>query len=437
MSGPGVLAPFAGDEALQARIRAYIESHPEAAGLIRDIASYIDSLGSPPAKRKKTEAADELVKVEYEPSLPAMPAVTIRDVSFTMPLRKKYTIIISNRSLQVVQPTDHSKVELDIPLRSVAFAACLGVPERATPLWNFVVFRSNSDLYGAANKDAATEPLVFSVPETFAKTASGPLFDAMETQIKLEIEARPDVKPENSDSSSDISDEDDEDVLTYKRLLLRAFANAGVEVALPDPEVFHASKTSRHSKTEPEYHVSCHRGSKEGVLYFFNSGVFFGFKKPLLFFPIDKIEAITYSSITRVTFNLTVAVLVSRPGSSDEHEEEFEFSMIDQSEFGTIDSYVRMFKLSDRSMAEERRAKKELKQDRDDTAVNNGDSELAKASRELAALGDSDEDPEDESDDENFEDEDSDDGGSPSGSEDDSDDSGSGEEAEEASDDED
>ena len=100
------------------------------------------------------------------------------------------------------------------------------------------------------------------------------------------------------------------------------------------------------------FHVACHRGRQEGTLYFLQDVLIFGFRKPILVFDVSKIESITYTSITRLTFNVT---LITDDG------ERCEFSMIDQSEYSRIDEYVKSKEVKDKSMSEELKAKTQLK----------------------------------------------------------------------------
>lgn len=122
-----------------------------------------------------------------------------------------------------------------------------------------------------------------------------------------------------------------------------------------------------------------------GFLFFLSTGVFFGFKKPLLFFAFENVESISYTSVLQRTFNLNVAARASDAVPT----EEIEFSMIDQAHFAGIDAYVKKHSLQDASMAEARRAKKlnvnaprkgahtEMTEDAEQ------EGELAKAQREL------------------------------------------------------
>lgn len=107
-------------------------------------------------------------------------------------------------------------------------------------------------------------------------------------------------------------------------------------------------------------HVKAFRGSKDGFLFFLPTGILWGFKKPLLFLPLEKIVAVSYTSVLQRTFNIVVELEAT--GKEDEGGgQEIEFSMLDQEDYAMIDqSYVRRHGLADRSMAEQRKAKKQL-----------------------------------------------------------------------------
>ena len=125
-----------------------------------------------------------------------------------------------------------------------------------------------------------------------------------------------------------------------------------------------------------------------GYIFFLSTGIFFGFKKPLIFFAFENIESISYTSVLQRTFNLSIT---TRSVSNPEQEQEFELSMIDQADYAGIDAYIKKHGLQDASLAEDRRAKKlninGIKKEEDDENAADGDeeeeSELQKAQREL------------------------------------------------------
>jgi hypothetical protein len=72
--------------------------------------------------------------------------------------------------------------------------------------------------------------------------------------------------------------------------------------------------------------------------------------------PLDRIQAVSYTSVLQRTFNLLVEVDVG-----GDKTEEIEFGMLDQEDYAGINEmYIARHGLQDRSMAEARKAKREL-----------------------------------------------------------------------------
>lgn len=186
---------------------------------------------------------------------------------------------------------------------------------------------------------------------------------------------------------------------TYRWLLLTSINEAlksyKKSVTIPGPSEFVSQLAQAHRRGEMAYHVRSFRGAKDGYLFLLSSGIIWGFKKPLEYFPFDVIDSVSYTSVLQRTFNLNI--IIRR--LSDEEPLEFEFSMVDQADFGGIDAYIKRHSLQDASMAEQRRAKR-LNLDGvkgQDTEGQGNGRELEKAAREAQDLED-----EDEEDDENF-----------------------------------
>lgn len=104
----------------------------------------------------------------------------------------------------------------------------------------------------------------------------------------------------------------------------------------------------------------------------------------MVFFAFENIESISYTSILQRTFNLNI---MARPTTSDETQE-IELSMIDQANFGGIDTYVKKHGLQDASLAETRRAKQYnvnggVKTEEGAEASAEDGGELQKAEREI------------------------------------------------------
>lgn len=98
-----------------------------------------------------------------------------------------------------------------------------------------------------------------------------------------------------------------------------------------------------------------------GYLFLLPNGIVFGFKKPVLFFPFELVESVSYSSVLQRTFNLSIsshsAPVDGMVSEADAAATDIEFSMLDQADFAGIDEYVKRHGLNDASMAADRRAK--------------------------------------------------------------------------------
>jgi len=120
----------------------------------------------------------------------------------------------------------------------------------------------------------------------------------------------------------------------------------------------------------------------------------------------------------------------------EDKEEEFEFAMLDQEDFAGIDGYVKRHGLQDKSMAEQRKAKRlnvNVVKDENGNIISNGDAGELEAA---AAQAEDEEDEEEEDYDPGSEGE-SEGSGSSSEEEDEDDDGGGGEGEEEGEEEED
>lgn len=148
------------------------------------------------------------------------------------------------------------------------------------------------------------------------------------------------------------------DTTSYRTLLVSLFnsflkpSKARISaVEEPKESIFFSNIPQSHRKGEKAFHIKAHRGSKEGYLFFLQRGILWAFKKPLVYFSFGNIESVSYTSITKRTFNLSIHV------QEDRGDADFEFSMIDQEDYPGIDAYIKARKLNDASMADTRRAK--------------------------------------------------------------------------------
>ncbi|KAH7148296.1 putative negative regulator of DNA transposition [Dactylonectria macrodidyma] len=320
-----------------------------------------------------TNAADEAVLLE------------IKEISVSVPQRKKLEICFTAGHLYARVPGTTAPIPaITYAWSDIEYAFYLPVPEKTQVQHNYIVFPRGTYLPSKTNPPTE-EPLVFTVPSTAPKqgTITGP----------------------ESGTASAVSD-------TYKALfhwaLNRHLTPAGnrVEIVSANPNKFHSMVKQPHRPSEKAVHVKAFRGSKDGYLFFLENGILWGYKKPLMFIPLNRIAATSYTSILQRTFNIAVEVFASEGDAT----EELEFSMLDQEDYGGIDEYIKRHRLQDRSMAEQRKGKLQLAENRgpkkNGEAAENGDapaegaqdgmSELQKAHLELEQQLDDEEDEDEE-----------------------------------------
>ncbi|KAI5784653.1 hypothetical protein EDC01DRAFT_662913 [Geopyxis carbonaria] len=325
--------PPSSQRPLNRSVRDAIGKDPKYLNLFQNIGSYIVSLQSgitdePVIKKRKLDTPTEgsspaatTVPTSIKPTANGA-LLKVEGISFSVPQRKKFTLVISRQSLTAVTPA--GLVEFGVELDNIEYICCLPVPDKAARQWNFCIIPVGGSGLGESNDDS----IVFTIADGAPKTASG---DAMGSGY---------------------------DTSTYRTLLvdllnalLKPSKSRISSVEEPNEKIFFSALPQSHRKGEKAFHVKAHRGSKEGYLFFLRRGILWAFKKPLMHFSFGDVESISYSSITKRTFNLSIHVAADRGGA------EIEFSMIDQEEFAGIDSYIKLNKLNDASMADQRRAK--------------------------------------------------------------------------------
>ncbi|KAF3936416.1 hypothetical protein ABW19_dt0203288 [Dactylella cylindrospora] len=360
---------------LQQQILQYVGSHPESHVLFQRIADFIvesrqreaGNLDEPSAKRRKIDNAGSQIEMVNRSDLDTAigsltPIVRVPDISFSIPQRKKFNLVINETAIAAVGA--NGAIEFGVFVKDIGGFA-------AFSQWNFCIFSKNSHGFN----DIPVDPLLFTVNEIAPKNAA-PI--AGET--------------------------------SYKQAIINGLNRAlpSIPVVEPDPETFRSLAAKSYRKDEVPFHVNAHLGTKEGFLFFLKGAIIWGFKKPLQCFLFDSIESSSYSSITQRTFSLTIKTPEDLSGR------EVEFSMIDHAEHPAIDQYLRENQLKDASMSEMRRAKILPSLAKENAGKK---SELQAAEDEIAGIDPEDDDDED---DEDYagSDEDDDDKSSDSGSED-------------------
>ncbi|PTB63172.1 Rtt106-domain-containing protein [Trichoderma citrinoviride] len=301
-----------------------LQENGEPAQKKRKVGAEQQANGSPSSQATLSNAADEDVLLE------------VKEISVVVPQRKKLEICFTANHLYARAPGTTAPLPgISYAWRDIEYAFFLPVPDKAQVQHNYVIFPKGTCLPSKAGNPPSAEPFVFTVPITAPKQGT--------------------VGGSEAGAAAAVSD-------TYKSLFhwalstrLQAAGN-GVKIVSADPNKFRSMVRQPHRPNETAVHVSGFRGSKDGFLFFLENGILWGFKKPLIFIPINRIAAISYTNILQITFNILVEVFTDEEGNT----EELEFGMLDQQDYGGIDEYVKMNGLQDRSMAEQRKAKLQL-----------------------------------------------------------------------------
>ncbi|SCU96406.1 LAME_0F16138g1_1 [Lachancea meyersii CBS 8951] len=313
---------------LREKIEIISTSNPSAIDVFQELYNYINI---DPENRKKPKNSGLAPEVTEDSII-----FQLRDVSVLTPFRKKLNLVISLSPISGKPTLSLSKdmvpqLTISELNKSVKFATFLPFPEKKNAVYLFMSYTSALD-------PNANEYLLVTLNK-----------EATLTQLR----------------SSGLIPNDANDISPCIDYIRKQAILVGFRVADP----FSASNVG-----PVPFHVEAHRGTKEGTLYFLPDHVLFGFKKPILLFSSQEIESITYSSITRLTFNVT---LITKNG------DKYEFSMIDQNEYALIDDYVKRKQVVDNSMSEENKAKTAHK---DQNAAEHS-SLLAEAAQQLESGG--------------------------------------------------
>jgi hypothetical protein len=321
------------DQTLRTDVEKLIENTPEANAVIQRLITYFVN------KSGETDVQKASAKRSWEES--QQPQDTGRlhrkykltEISFAAPERKKMDLHVGERHLLIQHYK--SQFEESIPIQHLDTLVCVPTPEKAKPVYTFILF----------HKDPSINAIVFSLPSS----SSIECFDMAESESK-------------ATKSLDVDG-------------LCQFFKTEVKIPRilrPSPEAFASIKMSLTGQRQEVYGVKAYRKTSEGYLFFLPNAIFYGFKKPTLLFRLSEIAATSFHDITQRTFNVTLTmfpeklplgigndalVKKNRDASDDAAEgETFEFSMIDQTEYGVIDAYIKRFKINDNSMSEERKA---------------------------------------------------------------------------------
>ncbi|KAK6605055.1 Histone chaperone [Botrytis cinerea] len=279
----------------------------------------------------------------------------IKEISVVIPQRKKYTLCFTSTHLYARLPSSEEPASgMSYAWKDIEYIFCLP---------NSIISPSKP----SATAQPVPEPLVFTITDGAPKSGT---ITGTDNPFNWAITTR-----------------------------LKAVGNT-LKITESDPKLFASAIKQSHRPSEKAVHVKAFRGSKDGYLFFLPTGILWGYKKPLLFLPHNRIAALSFTNVLQRTFNLSLDIDMSVSGGEDTTEE-MEFQMIDQEDFAGINEYVQRYGLQDKSMAEQRKAKRlnvNVMKDEEGNVVGNaeaGELERAAQEAEQAAMDEEDEDEED------------------------------------------
>ncbi|BFZ63796.1 hypothetical protein YB2330_004928 [Saitoella coloradoensis] len=325
-------------EDLRPAVEKLIISDMTTADIFIRLSSYIASLKAANSSSNTASDGSESSSKKRKLDTPAPTAtsnvatsdalLTIKDVSFTAPQRKKLALTITPTHL--VAHVAGGNAEFTIELNKVASIACLPVPDKAARQWSFCIFPAREEGKGDAE---VRESIVFTVPDRAPKQGA---FSGSVVGF--------------------LAESDTKGYVSLVSAVLRDALEEATKLVTPDASEFVSAIPQAHRKGEKAYHVAAHRGSKDGYLFFLDTGVVFGFKRPVVLFELDRIRRVTYTSVLQRTFNVVFTI-----AKGGDEEEDVEFSMLDQGDYPGVDRYIKKHDLTDASLSAARKAKTELK----------------------------------------------------------------------------
>ncbi|CAI4049882.1 hypothetical protein N7582_004777 [Saccharomyces uvarum] len=329
-------------EPLSEKIGLVVRALPNSLEIFEELYNYAldETSNGKNGQHKKPKLHNSLDELKTDVISEANTIFKLEGVSVLSPLRKKLDLVFYLSNIDgspVITFLKGSERELTIyQLNSnIKMASFLPVPEKANLIYLFMTYTACAD-----NKFSDPVLMTLNKESTLNQFKKLGLLD------------------------SDVIDFDKCVEYMRKQAILTGF-----KISNPFINI-----NAANAEQISSFHVECHRGTKEGTLYFLPDNIIFGFKKPILLFDASDIESITYSSITRLTFNAT---LVTKDG------EKYEFSMIDQTEYAKIDDYVKRKQMKDKSMSEELKAKSKNKAQQPTDGETDQPSILQEATRQM------------------------------------------------------
>ncbi|KAI9300754.1 hypothetical protein BJ944DRAFT_272523 [Cunninghamella echinulata] len=403
---------------LRDSIQKLITEHPDSASVIQQLIDYYQNkLG---INNSAEDHTNKKRKIATDPKDQKVIA-SIPDISFQLPSRKKYTLVLTSQKLQLISEKSQ-QIEHEYILSFLNLCVCVPTPDKPQGSFTFSLFpSSNNNTEGLSSPSSPQPPSVLLDAIVFNILDKGALNIKQHEKEEVKTYTSPQEKKQ----------------AIIDLFLLHVFKNNKgnqQNVITPSRQTYTCSGVSP-TTGKPEMDrtfVNTYLRNKEGVLYFLPNGILYGFKKPTLFIPTSFISATMITNITKRTFDLTIQLFPSKlplgngdsqssfytpflqqqerkkdddENNNDHKKEEsasllLPFSMIEQTEYAGIEAYIQKVGIKDQSMTEATKAPEPLKSSKDqykNDDDDDGDEEMKKKQDHGKNI-----DEEDEEDDEDF-----------------------------------
>ena len=401
---------------LQNQVNALVEAHPPSLTVIHKLCEYFKTNASEHEDKRRKLSSDPEIKSEgHVPEALSGPKSEVPgqiheqeiifelpQISFQSPIRKKLNLIFhllvepgqSPKPVMLLALPTTYVPEISIHNLASLIRLCVLLPILGNSTNNtkrnigLLCFWIHDDAASDPNKN---DPIICQVN-----------FDQVKKQLikagKIPAEAETQLKEMNeSNQSQDGIKAINEAIINF---LQKQFQLCGIHMInyLPSSS---ATKNKLTINTDAGVAVSlnanlvndlvmveAYKGARDGAVLMLTANeynqpyIIFGFKKPILIFDISKVQHVSYSNITRLTYSMIVTVVNEK---KDSKVETLEFGMIDQKYFQIMDEFIKSQGINDNSFDEDLREKVT-------TNANSGEGEQAS---EQAAPADSDDEEED------------------------------------------
>ncbi|ORZ18996.1 hypothetical protein BCR42DRAFT_490275 [Absidia repens] len=338
---------------------------------------------------------------------PLQQCTKIPDLSFQLPARKKYTLVLTKSKLQLMNEKTQT-VEHTILANDIVMVTCVPTPEKPPGSFTFALFSQQTSL----------EPFVFTLAD----------------KSSLVIRTTPQDQEEQT-----LTQPEEKKSALINLLLATYKVITSDQLATPSRQHYVCSGVSPSTgkaDTDRTF-VKTYLRTKDGVLYFLPQGILFGFKKPTVFVPISLISATVITNVTKHTFDLGLQLkqdhyplgagttswapflqqqqqqqqqdTTSGNGEKDEASATdatilLPFSMIEQTDYAGIERYIQKLGINDQSMTDATKAPEPTKsatknnQYENETGEDEDEDETMADNTDQRGGGDGDEDDEEDGD---------------------------------------